>query len=600
MTIYYYRGVFMCENKIENLDIQIEKAKTGHEILKVQGYYLHSKYDPIQEAEKIVKANYKLNHLHILFGNGHGYISDALSEKISDKEFLIVIEPSSEIAELGIKLAKEKIKNKRLIYCVGMNIEKFIEIYTPIAHQFGKRVNIILSPNYDKIFKDYYKDILKKIIEITNKYAVNINTIQMFSQEWQKNFTYNLYYAFNDCTVDDLQNKYNCPVVIASGGPSLTKQLELLKSIRENILLIASGSTINTLIKNNITPDYVVTIDGNYRNYQHFENLDLKNTDIIYSLSNNERILQKFNRPSISFVSDTTKNIQKYAERILDKKITLLDAGASVANFALCVAQRISSGPITLIGQDLAYTNNQSHAEYNIFKREIDPNKIKDNEMFYVEGYLNDEVLTDYAFLVMKEVFEKLIKKFPDSERIFNSTEGGVKLKGFQQLSFSEFIDKYVDKNKKVTKVNLSEFPVRTLSEWKSFLVRINNEIFDHIKIIRLTQEAQRKLKNNSSNVQFDSSVLKDLEKIDKKLKKIFSKGLMSLIVQPIVIDTFNNYLPRENETEIEVYKRTYAHSNDLYSRLEIAAKESKVYLESLKEKIEAKIKIISKDEVSK
>lgn len=40
----------------------------------------------------------------------------------------------------------------------------------------------------------------------------------------------NLYYVHKDQSLKELYNKYDCPVILASGGPSLTKQLPLLKN----------------------------------------------------------------------------------------------------------------------------------------------------------------------------------------------------------------------------------------------------------------------------------------------------------------------------------------------------------------------------------
>jgi hypothetical protein len=581
----------MMNNEIKEYEIFEETAKSGHRIHKVNNYYLHSKYDPIREAAKFVERHYKKNHLHILFGMGSGYIAKALSEKMTEEEFLIIVEPIESLAD---KQMERENQLERVIIIKGEDQELFEKIYEPFVNTFGNRVSVICSPNYDKIYKNYYHSILKIVKDRIYIQQVNINTIKYFSKEWQKNFTLNLFYAYDDVPLKCLEHIYNVPVVVASGGPSLTKQIPLLKKMRNHILLICSGSTINSLLKHDIEPDYVVTIDGSINNYRHFETIELKQAKIIYSLSNHEKIREKLNQRSFVFISNPGDDIKMYAQKLLNEEVDSILGGASVANFALNIAYMISSGPVALIGQDLAYTDNKTHAEHNKNFKEIDDTFIKERGMFYTEGYYGDQVLTDYPFLTMKHNFERLIKTFEEPERVYNCTEGGIKLEGYQQISFQEFCDRYVDTNKSVSMFDTDSYPHKNIQEWKEFLIRIENEIKLHDKVKRLTEEAVLLLKRNVSDTAFDTKILKKLDKIDEQLKPIFDEGMMSLIAQPIVLDTFHNYLPKENETEKETYQRVYARSMDLYSRLQEAATESKSYFMQLKEKI--KNKIISMD----
>jgi hypothetical protein len=578
-------------NEINQYEIIEETARSGHRIHKVNNYYLHSKYDPIREAERFADQHYKKNYLHILFGIGSGYIAKSLSEKMTEEEFLIIVEP---IESLANKQIEKENQLERVIIIKGEDQELFEKIYEPFGNRFGSRISVVCSPNYDKISPNYYHSILKIVKDRIYIQQVNINTIKYFSKEWQKNFTLNLFYAYDDVPLKCLEHIYNVPVVVASGGPSLTKQIPLLKKVRNHILLISSGSTINSLLKHDIEPDFVVTIDGGINNYRHFETIELKQAKIIYSLSNHEKIRERLNRRSFVFISNKDDNIETYAQKLLNKEIDSILGGASVANFALNIAYMISSGPVALIGQDLAYTDNKTHAEHNKNFKKIDETYIKERGMFYTEGYYGDQVLTDYAFFTMKHNFEKLIQTFSQPERIYNCTEGGVKLEGYQQISFQEFCERYVDNNKSVPMFDIDTYPRKDIQEWREFLIRIENEIKLHDKVKRLVEEAVLLLKRNASDTAFEAKILKKLDKIDEQLKPIFDEGMMSLIAQPIILDTFNNYLPEENETEKETYQRVYARSMDLYSRLQEAAIDSKSYFMQLKEKI--KNKIISMD----
>jgi len=584
----------MNNNETKQYKIIEEVTKSGHGIHKINNYYLHSKYDPIREAVRFADQHFKKHHLHILFGIGSGYIANALSEKMGEDEFLIVVEPLDDLIDIQLNVENGL---KRTAIVGIKNLDSFQKLCdTLLIQRFNNRVQVVCSPNYDKLFLEDYRKVLSIVKDLVHVQKISQNTIQAFSKEWQRNFVLNLFYAFDDVPLTMLEGYFNIPVVVASGGPSLTKQIPLLKKIRQHVLLISSGSTINTLLNFNIKPDFVVTIDGHINNYRHFESIDLQGATMVYSLSHHEKILETINGRSIFFIPNSQLEIRPYAEKLLDKEVPNILGGASVATFALSIAYNISSGPIALIGQDLAYTDNKTHAEHNKNFREIDESYINERGMIYTKGYYGEQVLTDYPFLMMKHNFEKLIQTFTHRERIYNCTEGGVNIDGYQQISFQEFCDLYVNTDKLVPALDMNLYPHKEIREWEALLTRIENEIKLHDKVKRFVEEAVLLLKQNTSNTAFDKKILKQLDKIDEKLKPIFDEGMMSLIAKPIILDVFNNYLPKDRETEQEAYQRVYARSMELYSRLQEAAQDSKLHFMELKEKVEKKITLMDKE----
>jgi hypothetical protein len=581
-------------NEIKEYSIIEETAKSGHRIHRINSYYLHSKYDPIREAARFADQHYQKHHLHILFGMGSGHIAKALSDKMSEDEFLIIIEPLDALIDAQLNSENEFRRTATFGIRSLNSFQKLCD--TLLIERFSHRVQVVCSPNYDKLFLDDYRKILAIVNDLVHVQKVHENTVRFFAEEWQRNFILNLFYAFDDIPFKALEGYFDIPVVVASGGPSLTKHIPLLKKIRKHVLLVSSGSTINTLLNCGLEPDFVVTIDGHINNCWHFESIQLDNTKMVYSLLHHEKILERINQRSIFFVPNTQSELKSYAEKLLHKEVPDISGGASVAVYALSMAYHISSGPIALIGQDLAYTDNKTHAEYNKNFQKINEAYMKERGMFYTEGYYGEQVLTDYPFLTMKHNFEKLLHTFTKLERIYNCTEGGAKIEGYQQISFQEFCDRYIDTSKTAAMFDMNSYPNRDVQEWKAFFNRIENEIKLHDQVKRLVEEAVLLLKQNTSNTAFDKKILKRLDQIDEKLKPMFAEGVMALIANPIILDVFNNYLPHENETAVEAYKRVHARSLDLYSRLLEAAIHSKGFFMELKEKIKNKIMSMDKE----
>ncbi|NLY79630.1 MAG: DUF115 domain-containing protein, partial [Lysinibacillus sp.] len=356
------------------LQLEYIKGKTGYETIKVNGYFLHSKYDPIREAKEFAKRNYKIGEVHILFGYGKGYFVDAFLNEFSANEKLIVIEPL-------LTTMPNRMNNNNYIFLQSDLIEEITEYINRFSHLFKlNNVHILCSPNYDKVFPELYRDVLNNLKEKLLINSVNINTINYMAQEWQRNYIYYIKNAIHEQTIDLFYKYTNSPVVVASGGPSLTKQIPLIKSVRDKVILIASGSTVNSLIKENIEPDFVVSIDSTEANFNHFKDLKLKHAKLIYHMFHHYRIRDSFLSDAYFFISKSENALESHFTKIVTTNMEKLYTGETVAISALDFANYITSGPIALIGQDLAYTGNKSHAENNKNYKMITEEDIKRRE----------------------------------------------------------------------------------------------------------------------------------------------------------------------------------------------------------------------------
>ena len=79
----------------------------------------------------------------------------------------------------------------------------------------------------------------------------------------------------------------NIPVFILGNGPSLDQGIELVKEVRDQVLVICCGSTINTLKKLGVTPDIHVDIERLKQTVDKFQFLDQDYLDKIWALSVN-------------------------------------------------------------------------------------------------------------------------------------------------------------------------------------------------------------------------------------------------------------------------------------------------------------------------
>ncbi|PJO41239.1 hypothetical protein CWD94_23985 [Lysinibacillus xylanilyticus] len=568
----------MIDIYMELLNIKSITAKDGNETFEVNGYLLHSKYNPNREAESLIKKEINKNYVNVILGFGGGYLANALVKEEISNDKILFIEPITTF---------ESFNTKQYDIVFGDNLDTIQEAIEGKLRFFSRKINVICAPNYDKIFPSLYVNVLKKVKDLQNLNIVYNNTVRDLSVTWQENSIRNMLPTYTNGSLNVLEKYYNCPVIVASGGPSLTKQLNLLKNIRKNVILIAAGSTVNTLITHNIEPDYIITIDGSEINYDsHFKDLKVKSAELMYASTSHYKIQQNFKNRQYAFLDTRENKYKEHVNNTLGIDLPNILGGGSVANFALSIARYLSTGPIALIGQDLAYTEGKTHAEGNKNLKAADTTFLTFQGAFEIEGYYGDKVMTDYTLFSMKESFEEIMKQIEDPNTIFNCTEGGLKIMNIQQKSFEHFCHQFVNRNSEVKLYNVNENK-KDLAKYTS---AAREEIRIYKNIILELKLAQQALEKNTLTTEFAPSVLKTLDDVDIKVAKLMKKVVMERINDPITLDVMTNYEAQGEETPEQKYQRVYEQNKELYDRLSKATEQSIQYtLDAIREAEELK-----------
>lgn len=550
---------------IDTYDLKIDllETKKGLKTVKINNILLHSKYDPIKEAKNFVKENFDEEKTNILFGMGLGYIYKEIKEMYGVE--IIVIDPLYSKIKEYILLEPEYIIDEINKLEINRIVNEKLEFYS-------RRINIMCAPSYQQLFMREYKETLNILKNIQHSNILTENTIRFFSEQWQENYVQNLSLLNKFDSFNKLANKFTCPIVIASGGPSLTKQLPILKKYRENCILIASGSTINSLLKENIFPDYIVSVDGGDANYNHFKSLNIKNSNLIFSFSSHYKIQEEFDGNMYSFLLNDDNSFQKYLYDAFGIFFPTLVGGTSVANFALTCAIHMTSGPIAIIGQDLAYTNNQSHADGNKNYEKINNDLLRKKEAFKERGYYGEDVWTDSLFVAMREEFEKIYAVYGNEREIYNCTEGGLKIENIPQMKFKNFCGEYL-----INKVHLKQLTGDEIISHK-FLMHsfFEKELEKYDALIKEIQTALIVLKEEKHQNYFSNNLLKKLDCIDDKIKKIQEETSINYILEPILLDAVRQPLNKKNEDRIEKFKKAYLQNEKLYNDYIIALEKMK------------------------
>ena len=236
------------------------------------------------------------------------------------------------------------------------------------------------------------------------------------------------------------------PFVVVSAGPSLDKNFELLRDIRDKSVILANDAVLNKMLASGILPHVVCVLERGLETY------DLLFRDTVRNYpeecSKILLIAQAVCTPKIFGTWPGPKIIVGKSEIPVDRWFlgdliqgTLINSGSSVAHMCLGVALTMGASSVALIGQDLAYgEGGVSHVAGVFGQEEMEKQRKKEGEkgIYKIPGSMGGEVETSELWLAFLRLFEERINA--TSVPVFDCTEGGALIKGAMTRAFSDYI----------------------------------------------------------------------------------------------------------------------------------------------------------------
>lgn len=438
-------GVYMGKDP---LDINIVNLETKE--------YLYE--SPAKDVEKKLiefEKEYSRHKAVFLYGIGNGIFLKSLLSNPSHAK-IIVFEPEIEILYAALSLIdfSEEIFKDRLIVLHADKV-KFIELY--IICRIPEVFNSLRLYNLH-IMNDYYAGEKYKdsVININQEMSRAISqAIKEQGNDSKDNLigmihtTKHLPAVFSGVPLKNIidKRKKKCSsAVIVSTGPSLAKQLPMLKKLAPYTTIIAVDASYPILKKHGIKPDYVTSIERVPATSKFFgdpvSEFDKGIIFIVASLTHDDTVANLKGREVCYAFRPLS-----YEMGFKDFKFGYIGGGQSAAHMAFNIAQSLECDDIILIGQDLAFSEDgKSHSEGHIFKStEIDPTK-REKIMTTKYGGVG-EVATTSTWNLFRTYFEHSIANLKRSKGeypVYNCTEGGARIEGTIEIPFKQKADEII------------------------------------------------------------------------------------------------------------------------------------------------------------
>lgn len=528
------------DNKIEISSILTRTKEYALEIEKdnIQ-YRLNSKYNPKQEAKKWAEQ-YQLKNLDTviaMLGLGNGIFIRELIEKMDQDNRLIVYEPSLTIFKHVLQWydIEDILKDSRVYIIIkGINDCEFPYLLSRTLSWLNLFSQIkCIHPGYEQLFKDDCQLFEQILQDNMFNNIVAKNTYAKMGKNVVDNTINNITYLENSISVWDLYDVLpkDVPAIIVAAGPSLNKNVEVLKEAKGKSIIFVVDRAYETLLDHNVEPDFVVTMDA-IKPLKYCGNKKGFSAPLLCKLEGSPEIFENHNGKKIIY------NCEDYNCSIftkLEKKFNNIEVGGSVTTAAFSVCAKMGFKRIILIGLDLAYAGELTHA--GSFNETVnnDSTLIK----LFVDDINGNKISTRHDWYTFLRWFENVILQIPEYD-IIDATEGGARIKGTRIMTLQEVVTEYcnieVDCRSIIDNIQPT-FNTNDIKNIYEYLKISRDDLVEIKNISRTTIKKCIKLKQTTNLLQRNvtSEKRRLLKNITSANQKIEEMPVFSLINQYIL-----------------------------------------------------------------
>ena len=460
----------------------VESAKNGEMTLAIKHadkvYQIHSRYDPRREAKQQVSSMNLVNpKILVVLGLGLGYHIRACLEELKDANlFIVVIEKDVEAFRTALKSSDltDLFNSDKIRWVIGVLPEEGYAVLNDMIKQAGitfqlflKTLQVFNHPVLDKIHGDYNKHMLKCFREAAHAIIFNYGNCPEDSMIGVENIMKNLATIIKNPGVKDLYGAFKGkPGIIVSTGPSLDKNIDELADVTDKAVIISADSALKSLLKHNISPHAVVSLERIIEVAKMFEELPDADKEKIWLAATPVIRKEAYDAwPGPTFM---VYRAFAHFDWINMPKGTL-NVGPSCSNMAFKILEAMGCDPIILVGQDCAFKSaEKTHADNAPAVTDL---RLKEKDLIKVKGNYEDFVYTDQIYDMFRRSFVTDVSSYRGT--CINATEGGALIEGTKIMTLREALDKYCKNSFDTLEIFRhklkypEEFEIRR--EWRNF-----------------------------------------------------------------------------------------------------------------------------------
>ncbi|EHL7341912.1 motility associated factor glycosyltransferase family protein [Campylobacter jejuni] len=586
----------------DNLDINLKDTSDNT-------FLYENVIDELNTMLNTYNDKYLLYPVLYFYGFGNGILFKALLQN-KNHQHIVVFEKDIEIIWIIFHILdfSSELQSARLMV---LNTNKpEIQDYNELCSskpffQFSRIYFLELMSHY---YERFHEDVLalnKKLVQDFKDSILSHGNDPLDALQGIEQFVYNLPQMITHPSYKELLSKrknLSDTAIIVSTGPSLTKQLPLLKKYASKATIFCADSSYPILAKHGIKPDYVCMLERDEIVAECFNN-DFKDFDkdiifLVASLVHKKTIsyLKKNKRKYILIIKG-----QPFARCLGLDDYGYINAGMSVSHMAYELAENLGHNNIILIGQDLAYAKDgQTHSQGFIHANLHNGDYERDLDRFSTTAYGgNGKVQSSEIWTLFRQIFENFIA-FSKS-KTYNCTEGGARIESAIEKPFKELCENLLEnkkdkKFKKLQVLNTKEQVKLGLKIYQKIKKNMNLSL-NFKKECKKVQKQIHNLthgKNELSLEQINQNIDKIKEKLSNK-KYLFLQEILGPTLhheQSILTPLYLKDIKDESDKQNKLFAWVYAHEaliENIIELLEVQDKRLKIAILPLLDFLEKK-----------
>lgn len=416
-----YRGIATF-GQIDVVDDKLEMFSTksgflSYKNLETQRIY-HSTFDPMWEAYELAKRIYDSSYIGFCFlGCGLGYLPWQIFCASDCSADIYIFHRDERMIYAAMNYGVlEWIPENKLHLVIEKDENRLLQKFTKMEAVNGRCGQHVLADIFDQLSRDNKQWI--------NQFIAQIHTRTV----WGKSLTINAY-----------RNAYHVPTmiqefrpgtiseewIVVAAGPSLDNCLEYLKTNVGQKTILCASTVLQKLLRSGIKPDAVAVLDPQARTWGHFDKLEDMSVPLLLNVTANWRFGELYSGPKYlipSLTDETT--VRNYMLQGVEPWFI----GSTVSSLMLEIAIHLGAKVIEMIGMDLAYPTNRTHAVDTMDEKEI-----KVSGMRLVPSVTGGTVPTTAQFMLYIQEIERIIRE-NDGVEFLNLSTIGAKIKGAKEV----------------------------------------------------------------------------------------------------------------------------------------------------------------------
>ncbi|EHN6901965.1 motility associated factor glycosyltransferase family protein [Campylobacter jejuni] len=384
----------------------------------------------------------------------------------------------------------------------------------------------INSSYYEKVFINEIEKTDGIINNIINLVIRNLNPESTIALICYDNFIQNIPIMLKNIPfqriIQERKNQFeNC--IVVGAGPSLEKQIPLLKKYQEKFVIFCADGAFPLLYENDIIPDYVLNLDLEEYPISFFKDIandKVKSTLFVFAQSTHPSVVKLLREKDFHFSMVLSGDPSYKKLNIYD--FGYLEIGNHVNHMCYTLALALEFKNIIIIGQDLAYSENGlSHYKDFCLGDAIDTSLgFPEYKVLAYGG--KGEVVTHIGWNDYRKKLELLFLS-NIQKNFYNATEGGARIAFTKELNFKECCLKFSSQKKKILSMPRSLTLNRSDKLFKKILEILNqdlktmNQILEDAKIL---YQALEKIISSEKKLplEFLSNIYKSIEKFNSSI----------------------------------------------------------------------------------